>query len=125
MSNGRQGPLWELWAPPLDPPTEGGLDRALAERIAEADFDCPYTAPALMWDAYAAQQAPEPVVASVSTGVQQVTYAGGSGPSTVARARAEWLRSLCGTVGSVETVTSTSAARLPPDWWQRNLDEPP
>jgi hypothetical protein len=87
---------WESWAPPLDPPTPGGLDRDEAQAIAEAWWDeDPHLAAALMWEAYAATLPPAPAVASVSTGVQQVVYgqAVPGGALGAAMARAAWHRS--------------------------------
>ena len=47
-----------------------------------------------MWTAYAAQLAPEPAVASVTTGAQSVVYSGaaGGGEFGKAAARAPWHR---------------------------------
>lgn len=66
---------WESWAPPLDPPTAGGLPRPIAERLA-ADWWAtdPHYAAGLMWDWYAGTLDPEPAVSSVNTGVQTVSY---------------------------------------------------
>ncbi len=42
---------WESWAPPIAPPADGGLDRAEAESIAAAWWECePHLAAALMWE---------------------------------------------------------------------------
>ena len=51
------------WAPPLDPPTPGGLAAADAEAIALAWWhDDPHLAAALMWEPYAATLPPAPAV---------------------------------------------------------------
>ncbi len=48
-------PPWLSWAPPLDPPTPGGLAADDAEAIALAYWhDDPHLAAALMWEHYAA-----------------------------------------------------------------------
>jgi hypothetical protein len=89
-------PSWERWAPPLDPPAPGGLPLADAVAIAAACWDDdPHLAAAIMWEHYAAQLAPEPAVASVTTGAQSVVYSGaaGGGDFGKATARAAWHRS--------------------------------
>jgi hypothetical protein len=54
-------PPWVAWAPPLDPPTPGGLDLGEAEAIALAYWhDDPHLAAALMWEHYAATLPPAP-----------------------------------------------------------------
>jgi hypothetical protein len=86
-------PPWEAWAPPLDPPTAGGLPYGQAEAIAGACWaDEPHLAAELMWTSYAAQLAPEAAVASVTTGAQSVVYSGaaGGGDFGKAAARAAW-----------------------------------
>ena len=86
-------PPWVAWAPPLDPPTAGGLPYGQAEAIADACWaDEPHLAAELMWTAYAAQLAPEAAVASVTTGAQSVVYSGaaGGGDFGKATARAQW-----------------------------------
>ena len=88
-------PPWEAWAPPLDPPTAGGLPYEQAERIATACWDeDPHLCAELMWTAYAAQLPPEAAVASVTTGAQSVVYSGaaGGGDFGKAAARAAWHR---------------------------------
>jgi hypothetical protein len=60
---------WESWAPPLDPPTAGGLPVDQAEVIAAAwGDDDPHLCAALQWEAYAATLPPRPAVAQVATG---------------------------------------------------------
>ena len=95
--------LWELWSPPLSPPTAGGLPYDVAESIAESWWDTdPYLAMALIWEARAAMLPPEPAVSAVSTGVQSVTYSsGGGGEFGLAVARAHWFRSMAGSFVSV------------------------
>ena len=96
-------PLWELWSPPLSPPTAGGLPYDVAESIAGSWWDQdPYLAMAVIWEAYAATLAPEPSVVAVSTGAQSVTYAaGGGGQFGLAVARAQWFRRMAGSGGTV------------------------
>jgi len=97
-------PLWELWAPPLDPPTAGGLPADVAQIIADATWDVdPHLCAALQWEAYAAQLPPAPAVASVSTGAQSVTYSPPmpGGDAGMAMARAAWHRSLMGNGGTI------------------------
>ena len=92
---------WESWAPPLFPPTDGGLPVEEAERIAAAWWDDePHLAAALMWEAYAATMPPELAVAQVSTGAQSVSYgrATPGGDLGAALARAQWHRSFTGAV---------------------------
>jgi hypothetical protein len=116
---------WRLWAPPLDPPTEGGLPEAAAQQIAGALWDDdPWLCLALMWEAYALTLAPEPAVASVSTGAQSVSYAAPGGPFGLAMARAQWFRDQRGSLGSVPLRLRPPPPPLPFDWWQRNYDDP-
>ena len=89
-------PPWQAWAPPLDPPTPGGLAAADAEAIALAYWhDDPHLAAALMWEAYAATLPPSAAVSQVATGAQSVTYnpALPAGDYGLAIARANWHRS--------------------------------
>ncbi len=86
-------PPWVAWAPPLDPPTAGGLPYSQAEAIADACWDeDPHLCAAIQWEHSAAQLAPEPAVASVTTGAQSVVYSGAAGGGDVgkAAARANW-----------------------------------
>jgi len=87
-------PPWLAWAPPLYPPTAGGLPLAEAEQIAAACGDDRHLAAELMWTSYAATLDPEPAVASVTTGVQSVVYSGAAGGGEFGRAvaRANWHR---------------------------------
>lgn len=96
-------PLWELWAPPLNPPVAAGLPVDVAERIAASWWHVDnYLAMALIWEAYAATLPPEPSVRSVATGAQSVVYsAGGGGEFGLATARASWFRSRAGSLVSV------------------------
>ena len=87
---------WEAWAPPLAPPTDGGLPVDDAQAIADAWWDDdPHLAAALMWESWAATLPPTPAVAQVSTGAQSVSYgrATPSGDLGLAMARAAWHRS--------------------------------
>jgi len=89
-------PPWEAWAPPLDPPTAGGLPVGQAETIAAAWWaDDPHLAAALMWESYAATLDPTLAVSMVNTGAQSVSYgtARPGGEYGLAVARAEWHRS--------------------------------
>jgi hypothetical protein len=95
---------WQAWAPPLDPPTSGGLPYADAEQIAAAWWDAdPHLAAALMWESYAATLPPGSAVSQVQTGAQSVTYnppmPGGELGAALARAR--WHRSFVSTLASV------------------------
>jgi hypothetical protein len=94
--------LWQLWAPPLNPPDEGGLPYWRAAQIADAYFACdPHLAAALMWELYAGMQPTEPAVRSVQTGVQAVTYDAPGGKFALAMARAAWHRAQAGSMASV------------------------
>jgi hypothetical protein len=89
-------PPWQAWAPPLDPPTDGGLPVDDAQAIADLYWcDDPHLAAALMWESYAAILPPTPAVAQVSTGAQSVSYgrAVPSGELGLALQRAAWHRS--------------------------------
>ena len=66
-------PDWRAWAPPIDPPTAGGLPEAEARLLAAAYEDLHEIA-AEQWEAYAALLPPTPVVAQVATGSQSVSY---------------------------------------------------
>lgn len=116
---------WHVWAPPLDPPVDGGLPDDVAEQIAAAYWAAdPWECLALMWTAYALTLPPEATVASVSTGVQSVSYAEPGGPFAIAMARADWFREQNGTLASVPLRAATDARLvLPPDWWQRDLED--
>lgn len=97
---------WESWAPPLDPPTAGGLPYAEAEAIAEAWWGTDrHLAAALMWEHYAATLAPELPVSMVTTGSQSVAYGQSipGGEVGKAIARAAWHRSFAA-AGSVPLV---------------------
>ena len=87
---------WEPWAPPLDPPTAGGLPLDVAQAIADDWWAIdPHLCAALQWEAYAAMLPPTPAVASVSTGAQSVAYspAAPTGDYGLAVSRAAWHRS--------------------------------
>jgi len=122
--------MWQSWAPPLDPPTAGGLDATVAQAIADATWtDDPHLCAALQWESYAATLPPSPSVAQVSTGVQSVSYQPPmpGGDYGAAMARASWHRSL---MASIATVPLTQAAPAmasvagdpwatdwPGEWW--------
>jgi hypothetical protein len=127
---GGRRPDWELWAPPLDPPAENGLPRARAEAIARRYWKTdPHLAAALMWEEYAAMLPVTPAVASVSTGVQSMTYAPAwpGGAYGEALARAQWHRDQRGNLFTVplRVAELDEGEPWPVDWWQRNLDEAP
>lgn len=116
---------WRAWAPPLDPPDEGGLPAEQAQQIAlDHPGANPHLVAALMWEAYAATLTPGPQVTAVTTGAQSVQYSQSGDPFALALARAEWHRSFLGTLHSVPLTTDTSAD-WPVDWWQRNLEHQP
>jgi hypothetical protein len=98
------GPSWQAWAPPLAPPTAGGLPYGEAEAIAAALWaDDPHETAALMWEAWAATLDPTHTVAQVSTGSQSVSYSPAmpGGQYGLAIARANWHRTFLGGLVSV------------------------
>jgi hypothetical protein len=114
---------WEAWAPPLDPPTTGGLDRDEAQAIADAWWDTdPHLAAALMWESYAATLPPAPALSQVSTGVQSVSYqpAMPGGQLGLAMSRAAWHRSMAASLVSVPlaVVPPDEPGYPPPGWWE-------
>jgi len=101
------GPPWEDWAPPLDPPRDGGLPYDQAAGIAAAWWAADqHACAALLWEAYAASLPPELPVSMVSTGAQSVSYgqAVPGGELGAAMARAAWHRSLASTLVSVPMI---------------------
>jgi hypothetical protein len=101
-------PAWAAWAPPLDPPTPGGLPVEEAEAIAEAWWPTdPHLCAALQWEAYAALLPPSASVAQVATGSQSVSYSPAlpSGEYGLAIGRAAWHRSFT-TLASVPLVAA-------------------
>jgi hypothetical protein len=91
---------WESWAPPLSPPTEGGLDRDEAQAIAGAVWVdggelAMHECAALQWTSYAATLPPAPAVSAVTTGAQSVVYGQPipGGELGLAIGRANWHRS--------------------------------
>jgi hypothetical protein len=67
--------VWEVWAPPLDPPTEGGVPRQLAYDLADKFWpERPWLFGLLLWQFYAAMLDPSPSVSHVSTGSQSASY---------------------------------------------------
>jgi hypothetical protein len=87
---------WQAWAPPLDPPVDGGLPEDQAEAIADEWWDAdPHLCAALQWEAYAATLPASAPVAQVSTGAQSVSYSPPvpGGDYGAAMARAAWHRS--------------------------------
>jgi len=112
MSGAPPADPWRAWAPPLNPPTPGGLDETTATNIADATWATdPHLCAALQWEAYAAQLPPSPAVSQVATGAQSVTYSPPmpGGDAGAAMARAAWHRSLMGSGGSAELVQSPPA----------------
>lgn len=112
---------WELWAPPLDPPVDGGLPYAAAQAIADATWETdPHLCAALQWEAYAAMLPAGPSVSQVATGVQSVTYSPPmpGGDAGAAMAKAAWHRSLMGGGGSAElTLAPPARQTVPLDPW--------
>jgi hypothetical protein len=87
---------WQAWAPPLDPPVDGGLPAIQAQAIADEWWDVdPHLCAALQWEAYAAMLPPSLPMSRVSTGAQSVAYDPPmpGGDSGAAMARAAWHRS--------------------------------
>ncbi len=106
-------PTWAAWAPPLDPPTPGGLPIAEAEAIAAAWWTAnPHMCAALQWESHAATLPPSAAVSQVATGSQSVTYAPAlpAGDYGLAIARANWHRSFC---ALVSVPLRRAAARAP------------
>jgi hypothetical protein len=105
---------WRSWAPPLDPPTAGGLPVDQAGEIAAAYWaGDPHEAAALMWEAYAAGLPPTPTVAQVATGSQSVSYSPPipGGDYGLAITRANWHRSMAGSLHTVPMVADSPVAR--------------
>jgi hypothetical protein len=119
--------LWELWAPPLNPPVDGGLPAQFAQQIAEQHAACnPHLIAALLWEAYAGTLQPQASVQRVATGVQEVWYSAPGDPVSAAMARAAWHRSFLTDMVSVPLkVTHPNWHRWPVDWWQRNFEDWP
>jgi hypothetical protein len=116
---------WQSWAPPLDPPTPGGLPADQAQCIADAyDGEDPHLVAALQWEAYAAMLPPAPAVASVSTGVQNVSYSPAvpGGALGLALSRAAWHRSFI--TGTLVSVPLRAAPVLPAPCWPDNWWDP-
>jgi hypothetical protein len=118
-------PTWELWAPPLAPPTEGGLPYEYAAEIAEAWWEAdPHLCAALQWEAYAGMLPAALAVAQVSTGAQSVSYgrATPGGDLGAAMARAAWHRSFTGAVSvPLETAPPTLVRGSLPAVWPVEL----
>lgn len=124
---------WEAWAPPIDPPTAGGLPADQAQCIADTWWDVePHLAAALMWEAYAAMLPPTPTIWSASTGAQSIEMrpAQPVGTYGMAMQRAAWHRTfVTGQVVGVpmnvapSTYTDHSGRYLPPPWW--TVEVPP
>jgi len=115
-------PYWQLWAPPLDPPTAGGLPADVAAIIADATWATdPHLCAALQWESYAAMLPPPGAsVSQVATGAQSVTYSPPmpGGTAGAAMARAEWHRSLSQAGGSIPLVLAPpSVPSAPGDPW--------
>jgi len=119
-------PGWTLWAPPLDPPTAGGLPESVAQAIADAAWSTdPHLCAALQWEAYAGMLPPQPAVASVSTGAQSVSYSPPmpGGDFGLAMSRAAYHRSLASSLGTIElTVAEPALASVPDNPWAPAYD---
>ena len=111
---------WQSWAPPLDPPTSGGLPVADAQPIADAYWPVDrHLCAALLWEAYAATLPPSSAVSQVQTGMQSVTYnppmPGGDYGQAISRAN--WHRSFLTSLHSFETRTLVRYRQRPgPEW---------
>jgi hypothetical protein len=111
MAAASGAPSWQDWAPPLDPPTAGGLPEAQGQAIADTYWaPDPHLAAALMWEAYAATLPQTPAVAQVATGSQSVSYQppAPGGEYGQAVARAAWHRSFGGTLATVRLDIETT-----------------
>lgn len=119
---------WRSWAPPLDPPTTGGLAVADAQLIADAYWAAePHLCAALQWEAYAATLPPGSSVSQVQTGMQSVTYSppmpGGDYGQAISRAN--WHRSFIGSIVSVPLASPLDVEPLDPvEWWDTEGAEP-
>ena len=113
-------PAWVAWAPPLDPPTAGGLPFDAAEAIANACWDSsPHLCAALQWEAYAFTLPPGLPVANVNTGSQSVSYSppAQTGAYGAALARAAEHRSyLSGALTSVQLSTGDESLSIGLGW---------
>ena len=123
---------WEAWAPPLDPPTAGGLPYDTAADIANATLPdgtvlwdaSPHFVSALQWEAYAATLPPTQAVASVQTGAQAVNYGSPvpGGEFGLAISRAQWHRSfVSGSMASIplQVAAIVDTSQLPVGvWWE-------
>jgi hypothetical protein len=97
-------PAWQRWAPPLDPPTPGGLPYAEAEAIARLWWaDDPHRCAAIQWEHYAALLPITPTVSQIATGAQSVSYSPAmpGGAYGLALQRAAWHRSFLSNLHSV------------------------
>jgi hypothetical protein len=116
---------WQSWAPPLDPPTTGGLPVDAATAIADEWWSAdPHMCAALQWESYAAMLPPAAAVSQVSTGAQNVSYSPAAPPGAygAALARAAWHRSfVTGELVSVP-LHATTPRRFgygePWNWWE-------
>lgn len=117
---------WALWAPPLDPPTAGGLPVATAQAIADATWEIdPHLCAALQWEAYAASLPPAPSVATVSTGAQSVSYSPPmpGGDFGLAMSRAAWHRSLMSPLDTLPLeVAEPALTSVPGNPWRGTYD---
>ena len=113
---------WQTWAPPLNPPTAGGLDLADAERIAALYWDAePHLCAALQWESYAATLPPGSAVSQVQTGMQSVTYSPAmpGGDYGQAISRANWHRSFVSTLVTVPLdLAPLDLYDDEPRWWE-------
>ena len=116
-------PPWVLWAPPLDPPVDGGLPYDQAQAIADAYWDSPHLAAALMWESYAAMRCLRCLSRPPRPKAQTVAYspAAPTGDYGLAISRAAWHRSFIGDE-LVSVVLVSTARHAPPlvpwtSWW--------
>jgi hypothetical protein len=118
------GQPWVPWAPPLDPPTTGGLPFDQAQAIADSCWEqSPHLCAALQWEAYAATLAPTPTVSQVATGAQTVAYdpASPTGEYGLALQRAAWHRSFIAAEAvsvPLRVAPPPGSADDPASWWE-------
>ena len=113
-------PIWQLWAPPLDPPTAGGLPADVAQRIADATWAAdPHLCAALQWETYAGMLPAAASVSQVATGAQSVTYSPPmpGGDAGAALAKAAWHRSMMGAETAPMDLAPPAIPTVPGNPW--------